>query len=91
MAVAFAGVLAQCLGASHGDGAAGTAAEVPAALQRYQRLRRPRVKRVQQLARQNGTIYHLGGPAALARDLAMRALGAERLLARQNWIYDWRP
>jgi salicylate hydroxylase len=91
MAIEDAAVLAQCLGATHSEAAGGTAAEVPAALQRYERLRRPRVKRVQQLARQNGAIYHLGGPAALARDLAMRALGGERLLARQNWIYDWRP
>jgi salicylate hydroxylase len=28
---------------------------------------------------------------ALARDIAMQALGGERLLARQGWIYDWRP
>ena len=41
-------------------------------------------------ARQAGLIYHLTGPAALARDLAIRAMGPTRMLARQNWIYDWR-
>jgi len=41
-------------------------------------------------ARQSGQIYHLTGPAAFARDLTIRALGPKRMLARQNWIYDWR-
>ncbi|WP_114356605.1 MULTISPECIES: FAD-dependent monooxygenase [Rhodopseudomonas] len=90
MAIEDAAVLADCLAASHGEGRGGSAAEVPATLQRYAALRRPRVKRVQQLARQNGVIYHLPGVAALARDVAMRALGPDRLLARQSWIYDWR-
>ena len=61
-----------------------------AALQRYARERRPRVARVQRMAKRNAAIYHLSGPAAFARDLAMKAIGARRLLARQNWIYDWR-
>lgn len=90
MAIEDAAVLAAGLGASHGEGR-GTAAEVVATLQRYAALRRPRVKQVQRLARQNGLIYHLPGAAALARDVAMRTLGPDRLLARQNWIYDWRP
>ena len=42
------------------------------------------------MAKRNAAIYHLSGPAAFARDLAMKAIGARRLLARQNWIYDWR-
>ena len=41
-------------------------------------------------ARQSGLIYHLTGPAALARDLAIKTMGANRMLARQDWIYDWR-
>jgi len=45
---------------------------------------------VQRAARSSGRIYHLTGPAALARDLTIRALGPERMLARQDWIYDWR-
>jgi salicylate hydroxylase len=27
---------------------------------------------------------------ALARDLSIKALGPKRMLARQDWIYDWR-
>lgn len=83
MAIEDAAVLARCL--SEATDAAG----VPAALQRYAELRGPRVGRVQRTARQNGQIYHLAGPAALARDLAMQTLGT-RLLTRHGWIYDWR-
>jgi salicylate hydroxylase len=82
MAIEDAAVLAHCL--------SDRAATVPASLARYGELRRARVARVQRLARQNGAIYHLTGPAALARDLAMRTLGGPRLLRRQAWIYDWR-
>ncbi|ABD06837.1 Salicylate 1-monooxygenase [Rhodopseudomonas palustris HaA2] len=88
MAIEDAAVLAQCLGDSHRADAGGS---VPAALQRYAQARRARVAKVQRLARQNGKIYHLTGPMALARDLAMQALGSQRLLARQSWVYDWRP
>jgi salicylate hydroxylase len=92
MAIEDAAVLAQCLGSSHGAEAGdSSAASAPAALQRYAQARRARVAQVQRLARQNGRIYHLRGPMALARDIAMQALGGERLLARQGWIYDWRP
>jgi salicylate hydroxylase len=86
MAIEDAAVLAKSLSESPGDNIAG----IPAALKRYGRLRRGRVLRVQRAARQQGRIYHLTGPLALARDLAIKAMGPERMLARQNWIYDWR-
>jgi salicylate hydroxylase len=85
MAIEDAAVLAECLGESVAE-----TARIPAALKRYGWLRRSRVTRVQRAARRNGTIYHLTGAAALARDLAIRAMGAKRMLARQDWIYDWR-
>jgi salicylate hydroxylase len=86
MAIEDAAVLAKCLGEGLGE----NAAAVTAALKRYARLRAPRVAAVQRAARQAGQIYHLMGPAALARDLVIRAMGARRMLARQHWIYDWR-
>ena len=86
MAIEDAAVLAKCLGAIQSEG--GPA--IPAAMQRYARLRRPRVMRVQRAARQAGRIYHLTGAAASARDLAIRAMGPKRMLARQDWIHDWR-
>jgi salicylate hydroxylase len=61
------------------------------ALRLYEDQRRPRTARVQRRARRNGLIYHLGGPAALARDLLLRRLDGERLLAHFDWLYDWQP
>ena len=82
MAIEDAATLAACLA----DPAAGTAQ----ALSRYAGMRRGRVARVQRVASQLGRTYQLGGVAALARDLAMKALGGRRMLARQDWIYDWK-
>ena len=86
MAIEDAAVLAKCLSETQNEGGP----SISAALARYARLRRPRVSRVQRTARQSGRIYHLTGVAALARDLAIRLLGPQRMLARQDWIYDWR-
>jgi len=86
MAIEDAAVLAKCLGESGGD----NAAVITAALKRYAGIRRPRVTRVQRAARRAGQIYHLSGPMAYARDIAIKALGPRRVLARQDWIYDWR-
>ena len=86
MAIEDAAVLAGCLSQSTGENITG----IPAALKRYSGLRRGRVLRVQRAARQQGRIYHLTGPLALARDFVIRAMGPKRMLARQDWIYDWR-
>jgi salicylate hydroxylase len=61
--------------------------DIPAALAAYSRDRAPRAGRVQREALAQARIYHLGEPLARARDLAMRALGSERLLARYDWLY----
>jgi salicylate hydroxylase len=86
MAIEDAAVLAKCLGGGVGE----SVAAIPAALKRYARLRRSRVARVQRTARRNGVIYHLNGAAAFARDLFIRSMGPRRMLARQDWIFDWR-
>ena len=86
MAIEDAAVLAKCLGETQSEGGP----TVLAALKRYARLRRPRVARVQRAARQAGRIYHLSGPLAAARDLVIKGMGARRMLARQDWIYNWR-
>jgi len=87
MAIEDAAVLAQLLSPEIAESTAG----LTAALKQYGRARQARVRRVQRTARQQGRIYHLGGPLALARDVAIRALGPDRMLARQDWIYGWRP
>ena len=86
MAIEDAAVLAKVLGETQTE----RAPNVPAALKRYERLRRTRVARVQRSARQSGRIYHLANPFAFARDLVIKTIGPKRMLARQNWIYDWR-
>ena len=74
MAIEDAAVLAKCLGESQNEGGP----TMPAAMQRYARLRRSRVARMQRTARGAGRTYHLTGPAAYARDLVIKAMGAKR-------------
>jgi salicylate hydroxylase len=82
MAVEDAAVLAECLGAVD---------EPRTALAAYEQLRQQRTARAQRAARINGIAYHLKGPAAFLRDLALRAGGGESLLRRYDWLYGWQP
>jgi salicylate hydroxylase len=83
MAIEDAAILGRCLASPGADPEPG--------MRRYEAMRRARVRRIQQEARANGRTYHLSGVSALARDVAMRVMGGERLRARYDWIYDWRP
>jgi salicylate hydroxylase len=85
MAIEDAAVLAKCLGDFVTD-----PTNIQQGLKRYAAMRKSRVGRVQRTARQSGQIYHLRGPMALARDLTMKVLGAQRLQMRQDWIYSWK-
>ncbi len=80
MAIEDAAVLAACLARKADE----------TGLRTYEGLRRARTARVQNAARRNNIVYHLGGPAALARDLALAMMGGERLLRHYDWLYDWR-
>jgi len=64
--------------------------DVPAALQSYEQRRRARAQRVASASRRNGRIYHLSGPLAAARNLAMRMAPPEFLMARYDWLFGWR-
>jgi salicylate hydroxylase len=81
MAIEDAVALAGTLGAGSGT----TAADVPAALSRYAAARWQRNARVQARARRNGVVFHLAGPARLARDAGLRALGPR--LLDVPWLY----
>jgi salicylate hydroxylase len=61
------------------------------ALRAYEGARWHRTARAQQFSRRQGRIYGLTGPEALIRNLAMRAMGGEKLRARYDWLYSWRP
>jgi salicylate hydroxylase len=61
--------------------------DIPTAISIYSRDRVERAARVQREALKLGRIYHMSGPLAFARDIAMRALGPRRLTERYNWLY----
>ncbi len=82
MAIEDAAVLAACL-ARHSE-------DPPVGLRLYEGLRRRRSARAQHHAHRNGRVYHLKGPAAVARDLALKVMGGRQLLRRYDWLYDWR-
>jgi salicylate hydroxylase len=63
--------------------------DIAAAFKAYEQARTARTARLQGASRRQGDIYHMAEPAALARDMVMRVLGARRMLARQGWIYDY--
>jgi salicylate hydroxylase len=83
MALEDAVVLADAL-AAHPEDPAG-------ALKAYEAARQPRVNAIVATSRQNGRIFHLAGPAAIARNVALAAVPATRLMARYDWVYCWRP
>ena len=73
MAIEDAAVLADMLGKYLDDPAD--------ALRAYEGARRHRTARAQLAARRQARIYGLTGPEALIRNLAMRAMGGEKLLS----------
>ena len=81
MAIEDAAVLADML-ARFGDDPAD-------ALRAYEGARHHRTARAQRASRAQGRIYGLSGPEASLRNLAMRMMGSESLLSRQNWLYSW--
>jgi salicylate hydroxylase len=83
MAIEDAAVLADMLGKYRDDPAD--------ALRAYEGARWHRAALAQLRSRRQARIYGLTGPEALVRNLAMRALGGEKLRARYDWLYDWQP
>ncbi len=83
MAIEDAAVLADMLGKYLDDPSD--------ALRAYEGARWHRTMRAQQAARRQARIYGLSGPEAFVRNLAMRAMGGEKLRARYDWLYSWRP
>jgi salicylate hydroxylase len=74
--------LAACLRAAAADDPA-------AALERYERLRMPRVTRLQDMSRANKTRYHMpDGPAQAARDAAWAKEG-DRSPEALRWLFEF--
>ena len=66
-------------------------ADIAASLSAYETARVVRSRRIVAAARRNGLVFHLSGPAAFARNTAMRVLSGERVMAGYDWVYGWRP
>lgn len=64
---------------------------IRSALSRYDQLRSTRTRRIVDVARRNGRIFHLSRPVSIARDLAMRAIPGERVMKGFDWVYGWTP
>ena len=63
----------------------GRVMDVPTALRRYALNRWQRAARVQEKSERNGAIFHATGPLRMARNAALRTLGAR--LLDQPWLY----
>jgi len=79
MAIEDAAVLVGCLERD---------ADIAHALPRYEALRRPRTARIQEGSRANMDLYHMSGPRALARNVAMRVAG-QSLARRAAALYTY--
>ncbi len=79
LAIEDAVTLAACIAAWPGD--------PPAAFRRYEKLRRPRVARVQRLSRRYGWLSHVRGPLRPARNLILERRSEETALRRFDWLY----
>ncbi|MXN63816.1 monooxygenase [Stappia sp. GBMRC 2046] len=82
MAIEDAAVIASCLR---------EADDVPSALSEYEETRRTRVDKVMRTAAENDRIYHLGYPGSLARDAVLARMPQEKMLARYDWLFGWKP
>lgn len=83
MAIEDAAVLAGCFAASPEEPAS--------ALASYESWRRPRALRVCKAAFEAGETYHLKSAMAALRNAALRVAGRQLTLARNDWLYGWKP
>lgn len=61
------------------------------AIKAYEKIRRPRVKKITKLSNRNGDLYHMWFPLSVVRDFILSNTKPEKLLSRQHWIYKWVP
>ena len=82
MAIEDAAVIARLAARSGGD--------VGTLLAAYERMRRPRIRRVAARGAFNRFTWHARGPVALARDLAMAARPQAANARDLDWLYGWK-
>lgn len=64
--------------------------DIATALQAYETLRRPRIRRVAGRGAFNRLVWHASGPVALGRDAVLRMRRPSGLLGDFDWLYGWR-
>ena len=83
MAIEDAATLADCMVSSGRI----VASEIPGRLQRWERLRKPRVTKVARRGALNHLAWHAAGPVALARNFLLRHRSPQKLAADLDWLY----
>jgi salicylate hydroxylase len=83
MAIEDAATLADCIvpGDSSGE------SDLSGCLQRWERLRKPRVTKVARRGALNHLAWHAAGPVALARNFLLRHRSPQKLAADLDWLY----
>lgn len=56
----------------------------------FEAMRMRRAAEIRAASRRQGSIYHFGGPFAMARDYVMGRFDREKLMGRLDWIYKYR-
>ncbi len=62
-----------------------------AAFSRFEAWRRPRLTRVANASRRNGSLYHQSGLVAAVRDLGLRMTNPKGLLTEYDWLFGYDP
>ncbi len=65
------------------------APDAATAFGQYEKLRRPRVRRVARQSASNGSIFHMEWPFTLARDATIALQGSRGHLRRLSWLYGY--
>ena len=65
--------------------------DLASAFVRFEKIRRPRVKKIMQLSNNNRRIYPLSPPLEWGRNLGMKITPQESLQKRMDWVYGWKP
>ncbi|MGE3246371.1 MAG: FAD-dependent oxidoreductase [Beijerinckiaceae bacterium] len=64
--------------------------DIAAAIREYEERRIVRAAEVRIASRRQGTIYHMSGLPAMARDMVMGRLSQRQIEARMDWVYKYR-
>ncbi|MEN0087291.1 MAG: NAD(P)/FAD-dependent oxidoreductase [Pseudomonadota bacterium] len=64
---------------------------ISSGLAAYERARRPRINQIAKLSTSNARLYHMSGPLAVGRNVALQATPQSVVNARMGWVYSWMP